>query len=187
MQVQHSYLKKQYSQSLLILTSIIIIGLAFYIYIYIYIWKKRVITIKLLVQHSYFKNQYSQSLLLIILTLIDWLILTGHKFIPSSSTTDSMDFPDSHSLHHPYHLSLPAGLPNYNPCLHRDDVSKFLLVGQHWLICVVVHRRTSLRNVSLLLQQCPACFVCFTRMVSEMRCKRPYSCCYREISRICSK
>ena len=41
------------------------------------------------------------------------------------------------SLHiHHSHLLLPAGLPNYILCLHRTDVNKFLLVGQHWHVHV---------------------------------------------------
>ena len=44
--------------------------------------------------------------------------------------------------------------------------------------CVGVHRRISLMNLSLLLQQFPAYFVCLTWMVYEMGGRWLYSCCF---------
>ena len=38
----------------------------------------------------------------------------------------------------PYHSSLPAGLLEYILCLYRAVVCKFLLVGQHWHVRVLV-------------------------------------------------
>ena len=46
-----------------------------------------------------------------------------------------------------YHPSLLAGPPNYILCLHRADVNKFLLVSQHWYICIRVHRRTMFKFI----------------------------------------
>ena len=43
---------------------------------------------------------------------------------------------------------------------------------------VGVHRRTSLMNSSLLLQQCPACLVRLTWIVFVMGGKWPYSWCF---------
>ena len=61
---------------------------------------------------------------------------------PSSSCADSMDFDDSFSFSlslslslssiRPYHLSLPASLPNDILYPHRANVDKFFLVGQDW-------------------------------------------------------
>ena len=53
----------------------------------------------------------------------------------SSSRADSTDFLDSLSLSvRPYNPSGPADPRNNILCSHRDDVNKFLLVGQHWRV-----------------------------------------------------
>ena len=46
--------------------------------------------------------------------------------------------------------------------------------------CEEVHRRTSLMSSSLLLQQCPAYYVCLILMVLEIGGKWPYSCYFVE-------
>ena len=55
-----------------------------------------------------------------------------------------------------------------------------VLVGHSTLACscVGVHRRTSLMNSSLLLQQCLTCLVCLIWMVLEMGGRWTYSCCF---------
>ena len=68
-----------------------------------------------------------------------------------------------------YDPSLLAVLRNYIQFLNRADVNKLLLVGLHWN----VYTRTS-----LLLQQCPACFVPLASMFLEMGGKWPYRCCF---------
>ena len=100
--------------------------------------------------------------------------------ISSSSThADSMNFSDSLSLSlslsiHPYHPLLPSGLQNYILWSRRAKVNKFLLAHP----CVRVHRRMSLMNLSLLLQQCSTYLVRLTWTVFEMGGKCPYSCCF---------
>ena len=42
----------------------------------------------------------------------------------------------------------------------------------------VVHERTSLTSLTLLLQQCPACLACLPGMVCEMGGWWPYNCCF---------
>ena len=37
---------------------------------------------------------------------------------------------------HPYHLLLSVSRQSYILCPHRADVSKFLLISQHWSVCV---------------------------------------------------
>ena len=70
----------------------------------------------------------------------------------------------------PYYPSLPPGPLESILCLYRALVGKFLLVGQHVLVRMKgFHWRTLLTISSLLLQQCPACLVCLTLMVLEMR------------------
>ena len=90
-----------------------------------------------------------------------------------SSHTNSMDFLD---------FLFPS-----IPILHhfRQIFQNTFSIGPTLMhSCVVVHRRTSLMNLSLLFHQCPAYLVYLTWIVCEMRVKLPYSCCF---SRICSK
>ena len=96
-----------------------------------------------------------------------------------SCHTSSMYFSLSLAIH-PYHPLLPAGLLNNIQCPYRAVVGKFLLVGQHWH--VRVKRSTGECHIcrSLLLQQCPACFVHLIWMVLEIGCRWPYSCCFVE-------
>ena len=44
--------------------------------------------------------------------------------------------------------------------------------------CKGIHKRLSLMSLSLLLQQCSACLVCFIWMVLEIGGRRPYNCCF---------
>ena len=54
--------------------------------------------------------------------------------------------------------------------------------------CIEVNKRMSPMNLSLFLQQIPACFVRFTRMGCEMGGKWAYNCCFLgAASGICSK
>ena len=77
----------------------------------------------------------------------------------------------------PYHPSLLAGFQTTSCVQHRAVVGKFLLVGQH----EHYHVKGSIgegHRLSLLLWQCPACFVHLTWMVLEMGGKWPYRCCF---------
>ena len=67
----------------------------------------------------------------------------------------------------PYRPSPSAGLPDYVLCPRRAFVG---LVGRLTLVrsCEGVHKRTSLINLSLFLQQCPAYLVHLTWMILEM-------------------
>ena len=81
----------------------------------------------------------------------------------------------------PYHPSLPEGLPDYILCPYKAIVDRFLLVTQHLHVRVKrFHRCTSLMNLSLLLQQCPACLVRLIWMVFKMGGRWSYSCCFVE-------
>ena len=63
----------------------------------------------------------------------------------------------------PYRLSPPAGSQDYSPYPHRAAVRRFELVALLLRGHVNgVHRSTSLMCSSLLLKQCPACFVRLT-------------------------
>ena len=86
----------------------------------------------------------------------------------------------THSLPiHPYRPSLPAGPPDYILCLYRPVVRRFTLAGQHLHTpCKGFHKRTSLLSSSLLLQQCPACFVHHIWIILEIRGKCPDSCLF---------
>ena len=44
--------------------------------------------------------------------------------------------------------------------------------------CVVVHKRTLMMTLSFLCQQCSACLVCHTLIVSKTVGKWPYKCCF---------
>ena len=89
-------------------------------------------------------------ILLHLYTPIICVALYIHAYIYiSSSHTGSTEFPDSFFLSlsiHPYHSSLLAGLLGCILCLDRADISKSLLVGQHWHVHV---QRTSLMSLSL--------------------------------------
>ena len=47
--------------------------------------------------------------------------------------------------------------------------------------CVGIHKRTSLMSSSLLPQQCFACRVCLTWMISQIRGRWPYSWCFEKV------
>ena len=74
-----------------------------------------------------------------------------------------------------------------------QSLCRYFLNGRPTLArpCEEVHRRTSLKSSSLLLQQCPACFVRLIWMVLEMGGRYPYSCsfvecCFQDLFNIAS-
>ena len=70
---------------------------------------------------------------------------------------------------HPYRLLLLADPQGYIPYRYRAAVCRIELVIQPLLISVKgVHRGTFLMNLSLLLQDCPACLVRLILIVSVM-------------------
>ena len=90
----------------------------------------------------------------------------------SSRRTASTDFRDSTvlSVHHSWQVLLPRS----SVCI--EIVKMSLRVGQHYC----VQRRTSHLSSSLLLQQCPMCFVRLTWIVCEMGGSWLNSCCFVE-------
>ena len=81
------------------------------------------------------------------------------------------------------HPSLTFIAPDWHSRLHPVSTQSWCLQvfdGRPTLArpCVGVHKRTSLMNSSLLLQQCPACLVHLTWMVWEMGGRWPYNCCF---------
>ena len=73
----------------------------------------------------------------------------------------------------PPYQSLPLACPLHSiHYLHRADWCRFLLVNLHWC----VHRRMSLRSLSLILQQSPACLVHLTWIVCVIGSKWLYCC-----------
>ena len=77
------------------------------------------------------------------------------------------------------HSSLPGGYLQYILCSYRADVNKFLSVVQHLLVREKgVHRRTPLRILLVILQQCHACLVRLIWMVLEMGNSWPCRCCF---------
>ena len=86
----------------------------------------------------------------------------------------------------PYRSSLLAGLQGHIPYPHRTAECMFELVV---LLLSGVHRRTSLMNLSLLLQQCPTCLFHLTLIVFVMGGGRSYSwgfvgCCLQDLFKI---
>ena len=80
-----------------------------------------------------------------------------HICIEISSGADEIHFSDF-SLLLFLSPSLPAGSPNNILCLHRADVNRLLVVGQHWRL----HELGSTEEYPLFLQRCPSCLFCRT-------------------------
>ena len=81
------------------------------------------------------------------------------------------------------HLSLPTIVPGKSsrlPPMSKQNCRRYVLLGLQILAhpCEGVHRRTSLKSSSLLLQQCPACLVHLIWMVLEIEGRWPYNCCF---------
>ena len=57
---------------------------------------------------------------------------------------------------HPYHPSLLLDPRDGIQFSHRVGEFKFLLVGHHWCLWALVHRRTSLMSSFIILKKCPA-------------------------------
>ena len=66
-------------------------------------------------------------------------------------------------------------------CPYRADECKFS-DSQQTLVCpyIKVHRKNSFMNLSLLLQQGPACFPYLTWIICKMGSKWPYNSCFLE-------
>ena len=102
-----------------------------------------------------------------------------------------------HHHHHHHHVVLPAWISLTLSCHHSLSSIPFCRSSRLYPVsaqscyilvqagrpafarlCEGVHRSTSLRSSSLLLQQCPACLARLTWIVFLMGCKWPYSRCF---------
>ena len=88
-----------------------------------------------------------------------------------------MDLPDSF-----LHSFLLSTASDRSSRLHLVSLQKKVFSGWQKLapLWVEDHMRTLLLSPSFLLQQCPACLICFTWMVCEIRGRWSYSCYFWE-------
>ena len=122
--------------------------------------------------------------------------------------TEKYNIENTPNHHHHHHVALVARI---SLTLSRHSSLSFIAwgrsSGQHplsshscWMyvraarsafawLCVGVHKSTSLKSSSLLLQQCPACLVCLTWIVFMIGGRWPYSwclvgCCRQDLLKI---
>ena len=98
------------------------------------------------------------------------------SLLSSSSHTGGKEFGDFLVIH-PYHLLLQAAFLGCIWCLHRSDVSKYLLVSQYWHI----HMQECITEGPLWVHRCffnNAPYVLFVLFVCKIRGKWLYKCCF---------
>ena len=129
---------------------------------------------------EFLKNKYNSTCLVICLfqsqQFQKWMIILHHHHhlvVPSAQISLTLS-------HHPSLSSIAPGKSSRLHPVSAQSCCISVLVGCPVFAhpCEGVHRNMSLMSSSILLQQCSACLVRLTRIVSMMGGKWPYSCCF---------